>query len=320
MMLYRNGRLGGPGDNYKSKPLFLDQHRPFFERENTLKDIINSSFIITWLRDPIERTMSSYYHLHIKRSFRDWTLDNKKKLEDYEPPGDLDKVKYLKDFRNFQLAYIAPHDVLQHIHREDLPQPHLDTQDEFKHNKLAPRDRAIKNPESITPLVEKALNRYNFVGSTNRFEESCVLLALQLNLTFCDVLSMKAKDSNDSERMRDVKFLPHTPWANESNAVKEFAGSEAYEEMNAYDVALYKALNKHLDEAVAKVGAREISKAVDHFKSLVAQVNAACKPGPQKYCLNNDAACAYACVERVCVQAQSCSLMTVRDWMKAQAP
>jgi hypothetical protein len=105
---------------------------------------------------------------------------------------------------------------------------------------------------SAKQSVEAALNTFDFVGVTERFDESMLVLKHMLNLDYSDIVYKVSKDSNGGGvDDKNYKFVPHPPYEQESEAVHKAAN--AFMERTRDDVAMYKAANRALDAAIALI-------------------------------------------------------------------
>lgn len=129
--------------------------------------------------------------------------------------SDAKKVEHLKKCHNVQYAYIA--------------------NSQFY---------GQQKPHNVTAL-------YNFIGLNERFEESVLLLGLELNLTMCDLLYLNAKDSHNGGK-DDVGavFTPHPKLYEENSTIQAFVASDAFRQANTLDYALISAVNYQLDAKI----------------------------------------------------------------------
>ena len=165
---------------------------------------------------------------------------------------------------------------------------------------------------TVIPESVKALSSfYHFIGNTERFDESCFLLALQLNITMCDVLYLKAKDSHDDRKdSKNQLFVPHPGLANESITVQNYAKSEEFVGANQLDYALIQQVNILLDEKIHRLlGKDKYDIMYPVFAKYLKEATHTCYPKDNSNlslkdvteCYWNDNGCGYKCLDQFCV-------------------
>ena len=92
--------------------------------------------------------------------------------------------------------------------------------------------------------------KYAFIGITDRFEESMLVLAHLLGLNIEDMLYLKAKDSHSLKTdNKGYHYLPTVPVDEQSGAVREYLSGE-WKQQNYGDYKLYKIAIKVLKNPI----------------------------------------------------------------------
>ena len=91
------------------------------------------------------------------------------------------------------------------------------------------RDNYIIKYISTGESVSDILRKYDFIGITDRFEESMLVLAHRLGLDIEDVLYLKAKDSHRLKvDNKGFRFVPSVPVEEQSDSVQQYLKEKWY--------------------------------------------------------------------------------------------
>ena len=153
---------------------------------------------------------------------------------------------------------------------------------------------------------EELMNRYNFIGLVERYEESIVVLAHLLDVPITDVLSLKAKDSN-AVGMRDdhdTLFYPHGPLSSEPTEIILYTASAHFTSRNLRDISLYDLANRTLDDAIRSIPGFNLALA--RYKELQAraQVCSDIRANLRDWCYWSDQGCGYECLDTITTPSQ----------------
>jgi hypothetical protein len=169
----------------------------------------------------------------------------------------------------------------------------------------------------MNQYVEEILLGFDFIGITERMDESLVVLQLLLHLETGDMLYLSAKESGSWEYfplLRSCKYIMKyavTP------AMKDWFRSDEWYEYVRGDVLLYKAANKSLDRTIWKLGPDRVQRALLRFRwaQRLAEEQCAtttrypCTSGGERNtvndCLWQDMGCGYACLDQVAAQLKT---------------
>eukprot|EP00927_Polykrikos_kofoidii_P073393 TRINITY_DN69439_c0_g1_i1.p1 TRINITY_DN69439_c0_g1~~TRINITY_DN69439_c0_g1_i1.p1 ORF type:complete len:366 (+),score=27.55 TRINITY_DN69439_c0_g1_i1:140-1099(+) len=144
---------------------------------------------------------------------------------------------------------------------------------------------------------EDVFSSYNFIGVTERFDESLVLLGKYLNISMLDMLYLKSKDSSKVgtdlvERGR--RMYKHPPIDKEPDVVQRAAAF--LKDRRLLDVRLLELANERLDKAVNEYGPN-FNADLRSFVARLALVEEVCRPHFEEACLWNDNACGQDCID-----------------------
>lgn len=153
------------------------------------------------------------------------------------------------------------------------------------------------------------MQHYNFIGLTERIEESLVVLSMLLNLPLADVLSVSAKRSGGYDGMC-IKIHPSFV----SPGMKEHFASDAWTNLMRPEIALFEAVNRSLDLTIDSLGRPAVQARVIRYREAMAVVNEQCTSDTIKMpctrdgvrrtenetdCYFQDLACGMDCLDQV---------------------
>ena len=164
--------------------------------------------------------------------------------------------------------------------------------------------------------VEETLVRYDFIGITDRFAESMLVLAHQLGLDVDDghfgisrdILYVKSKDSHsDKTDNKGVRYIPSVPVRDQSAAVQSYLKGE-WREQNSKDYELWVMANEELDRRIANI--EGFTHRLEVYKSLLVNAQDLCGwwlPGEHD-CITRDEGCRQQCVNKVFTKFENTTL------------
>jgi len=195
------------------------KHGYFAEVGGALHQLLPHAFRLSMVRDPVDRCMSAFYHLFER---------NHAGVGAY---GDSEKIAVITGNCD------SLTDGLSHT-CANLACPG------FQLGYLAPYSGAS---------VNETFEQFDFLGVTDRYEESLVLLAKQLGRPLADVLYVKFKESGVSAECggQTVSEVDKPPLEEESEAVQQAARQLKSDD----DAELVAMANAALDEKIANYGA-----------------------------------------------------------------
>ena len=230
------------------------------------------SFLISLLRDPTKRSISSYFHFKVS--------------EKKEDPIDA----------NFQ-SYFMDHPVSRsNYYTKDLVMRPVNLTDEEPH-----------------AVVQEIIDSFDFIGITERMDESLVVMKMLLGLELADVLYMSAKTTGSFTTGPGdhpcIYLVPSFLTA----GMKAFFESDTWKEYMKYDILLYRAANKALDNTIDSLGREEFEKQLKEYRTLLAVAHETCAAetiyrcdpagnyggSKRSTCLLWDIGCGFQCLNRL---------------------
>lgn len=152
--------------------------------------------------------------------------------------------------------------------------------------------------------VNKILADYDFIGITERLDESLVVLQIILGLKTSDILYYSAK-GNGSWDDKGVYIQPSFV----SQGMKKFFASDTWRQLSKGDYLMYLAANASLDRTIDSLGRREFEEKLALFRYAKNLVKTNCtdiRPlfsaeGQAWYndCLLADAGCGNRCFDQL---------------------
>ena len=127
--------------------------------------------------------------------------------------------------------------------------------------------------------VEDILHSYDFIGVTERLDESLVVLAMVLDLQLDDLVYISSKQTGfaftgdgrgNFECVRlATKSYTHT--------MHTYLASEEWTGANQDDLLLYKAANTKLDSTISHLGKSKVLSSLHRFQNRLQEVQEACR-------------------------------------------
>ena len=165
-------------------------------------------------------------------------------------------------------------------------------------------------PQYYNPFViaNSIMKEYNFVGVTERMEESIVVLQLLLGLTTGDVLFLNSKGNGGFDD-KCVYIIPSyvSPTMN-----KYFETSTQWKNIAYIDTLLHKAANRSLDLTIDNViGRSKFQVALTKYQNAMNVVRTRCLPNVQFPCTSSgepieqpncfwgDSGCGTSCIDEI---------------------
>ena len=172
--------------------------------------------------------------------------------------------------------------------------------------------RAKFNPVNVANAI---LEEYDFIGITERMDESAVLIMMLLDLPMSDVLYLSAKgkggydDGGGSTRGRSCTYI----WPSfVSPGMQEFFDTnKEWQSMVKYDLALYNAANASMEMTINKLGRDQFERNLVKFRHAQTVAQERCLPTTifpcdsagrvrnDTDCLWNDSGCGATCLDSV---------------------
>ena len=243
---------------------------------NRIKD---KSFLWTVIRDPTKRMVSMFFHMIVSR-------------EKKEPTDE-----------QFQ-RYIL----------ENSPVFHTDYYFRTLYTK-SPYERSKIDPMMPITTANQILEEYDFIGITERMDESAVVLMMLLGLPMSDVLFLSAKGHGgyDDGGGRGAQHVCTYIWPSfVSPGMREFFDTNAeWQSMVKYDLEFYKAANASLDLTIDALGRDQFTSNLVKFRKAQVAAQEKCLPTTvfpcdlaghwheSTDCIWNDSGCGVKCLDEI---------------------
>lgn len=228
------------------------------------------SFLLTFLRDPVKRATSQFFHFAVSRNH-------------YQPNDENFKL-YLQ--RNISSNY--------YTRTLKLDSPHV-----YMNN-----HNATKLKEISFKTVQSILDGYDFVGVQEFMDESLVVLKMILGLDLTDILYVSSKSQGSFDDL--CSYIVPTFV---SPGMKEYFNSSVFQERFSVDQILYTAAVRSLHVTIHNsLGLAEFNQELQQYRRAKELVSSYCPPAPvcdaagrksgkNANCLQWDLGCGYKCVE-----------------------
>lgn len=226
------------------------------------------SFLWTMLREPTQRYVSDFFHFDVTRKAR--------------PIHTIPRAfqRYLRHgphSNHHSLNWLAVHG--------------------YQYGQSDP----LRTAQSI-------LDEYNFIGVSERFDESVVVLSMILGVPLRDALYLSSKQTGGYDALC-YKIQP----AHLSSPMQRFLNSTEWQTYIAPEVELWKAANASLDLTIERLGRNNVQQNLRVFQSVLKAVSETCTnvtkfpctaqgypiPENETDCLVLDMGCGLDCVDAV---------------------
>ena len=236
------------------------------------------SFLWSLIRDPTDRAISSFWHMHVGKRQTEPTYENFVSI--------LSSVEYY---------YIATHMIRK--------PPSTST----NNNSMTVFD------DEYRWVINDILQNYNFIGISERFDESMIVLNMLLpgSVPLGDMLYMSAKVHGGYDNLC-YYIQPN----NLTTEMQQYIKSDGWKERIRRDQIFYDIMNASLDKTIDVLGRSKIENTLVKFqqaqqivsKECLSQILSGCTSDGKKRisqetnCLFQDSACAYECIDRIATQ------------------
>jgi hypothetical protein len=177
--------------------------------------------------------------------------------------------------------------------------------------------KAVTPPEITTDTAPQIINRifddYNFIGITERMDETAVCLMMLLNIKMGTILYLNAKASGgyDDGGGKECAFIQPSRI---TRGMESYFSGATWQAMVQWDELLYKAANRSLDLTIDRLGRPDFEQNLARFRAARAVADEKCIPrqvfpctadghrNPKRDCLWKDSACGSSCLDQVAQQ------------------
>lgn len=263
------GMVPGAGSNKKRRPCRVRFDHGLASRLRYGDRDKSRSFLWTFVRDPTDRAISEFYHFAVSRE----------KVE----PTDVNFIEYLSDRR-------------KNGHLDDyyLQDMHVRGYD----------PKGVGHREAVREVMDE----YDFIGLTERMDESLVVLQMILGLGTGDVLYVPAKASGTFDELCHYIVPPYV-----SPGMKAYFSSERWTNRTRGDAMLHEAANRSLDFTIDGLGRIAFEAELSKHRRAMEMVRARCakravfpcspggirRRGNETNCYRWDMGCGYPCLDEI---------------------
>jgi hypothetical protein len=257
----------------------FDHGPTFFPGYTLFNDrISNASILWSVLRDPTKRAISQFFHMEVSR----------KKLE----PTDANLIRFLRQYHKSMM--------------QDYYYKALYTKAKFDRDKISP-----------IPTANQILRTYNFIGITERLDESLVVLMMLFRLKMADILylSAKTKGGYDDGGGRGGEHICTYIWPSfVTPGVDAFLHSKEWRDTIRYDMLLYQAVNQSLEMTIDTLGRSRFNDNLQKYQAAQKLAEERCLPTtvfpcdiggvyhPTTDCIWNDSGCGTTCLDTIATE------------------
>jgi hypothetical protein len=235
------------------------------------------SYLWTTIRHPTSRVLSLYYFFTVSRRKKQATETSFQYYINYNR----------KRFQDYYFGLLHPNGTFDRKH-SDMQQ-----------------------------YTNDIYQQYNFIGITERMDESAVVLMMLLNLSISDILYLNAKTQGGYDDASGGKgkctYIQPTVM---TSFIQDYFQSDEWQNRIMYDVAFYNAVNESLDNTINSLGRDEFQKNLQTFLHAKQIIKERCLPHAKfpcddhgKYhppsetdCIWNDSGCGTQCLDNVATE------------------
>ncbi len=238
----KHGLSGWETSNWvKKEPGIWANHGKRSLMEHRIARLNMPSFVVTWVRKPVTRCLSWFYHRRMTR--------DEGKLSDSR----------LRDF--------------------------VETQCYPVHNEIETKKKAS---------AQQTVNSYDFIGLTERFTESMLVIAYHFDLSIGDILFVRAKDSHELKIDKaGRKWVPNAGYA--SQTASSQAMLDKFNATSHMDNLIWTMANNKLDNAIKKLPCFRENLAL--YRLVLSMVSNQCPH--QDDCYWRDNGCGLTCMDAI---------------------
>jgi hypothetical protein len=246
----------------------------------------DSSLLWSFVRHPQKRDMSHIFHFKIGRN---------QLFAQNDSQAIIDVMK--TSLKGFQTRYLVP----DRRNRDSV------------YKEKWPRRSLRKHPEKLMLYLKQSLmENYDFLGLTERMEESLAVMVLLWGLELSDVIVLSSKRSGGYDAGGRHKRCTKIPKAVTTPAIEEYLSTE--HPIENVDYLLYHVANESLDLTIQSLGVEKVQKMVESIQELRKVVDENCQTdamfpcslegvyqpdAAKSSCYVQDAGCGHKCVDHV---------------------
>jgi len=251
----------------------------------------SQSFLLSLVRDPTKRVISEFFHFRVAINEVEPTDRN---FKNFLASPKL-QHKYINDLRVDR--YLDGDATNETLVSNFLESNGLETASEFRRvvRKGGERGRRLgrlrdefmefgTNNVNWTQVVQDILNGYDFIGVTERMDESLVAMQMLLNLTTKDILYTHSRSSGTFSNGPSGRPCIYIPRSFVTPVMKEYFESDEWKTAIQGDLLLYKAAQASLDRTIAALGEEKFRHNLEALRRGLKLAESHCKGRVRTLC------------------------------------
>ena len=231
-----------------------------------------NSFLFTFVREPTKRAVSDFFYTKVTQANQTVNLQNFK-------TGCCRSKQGLNGQAGFQLAYISTDSLLPEYTFVDVNLDDYTEMDDDKNVSVQNHTNEsysnsssmirIKHPEKLLRRINHVFDVYDFIGVSDRLNESLVALSFLLNLSITEIAYVSYRQSGSYLEVPNKKCVKIVP-AEVSPDVKEYLKTEEWAAVTAADKLLHRTAMEALDNTIENVIGRDLfEERLSEYKELI---------------------------------------------------
>lgn len=265
--------------------------------------IRDDSYLWTVIREPTARHVSFFWFWGVSANHKNTTDDAFQAFLWQQPP-------------DYYFNFLSPRfNVSKWRHFEKAKPPDAAAAAKTTSATRAPLNSTMTYSDQLDE-VSYLMGEYDFIGITERLDESLVVLGMLLHLPLSDLLYYSAKASDNfyidpETKNKCIVLLPSVV----SPGMEAFFRSDAWKHRIYSDALLYRAAQRSLDRTIEALGPEMVRERVERLRAAQRLVVERCRgtvrmecevegdpPNGAFDCLHHDMGCGMSCLDQVATE------------------
>lgn len=235
----------------------------------------DESFTWTVLREPTTRVISQFFHFEVTRL---GTSTNDGSFQHYL----WNEYQSRDALYQYYLHVLSTREYKYHVNVRDVPS-----------------------------AIQEILSEYDFIGISERMDETAVVLAMLLGLRLADVLYLNAKESGGYDDAQGGGKCQLIQRSFVSEGMRTYFAQPAWKRIIFADQLFYEAVNASFDLTIEYLGRERFEGQLARFRNALTVARETClrhewfpctshgERNRNKSCLWKDSGCGYECLDRI---------------------
>lgn len=248
--------------NRRGRCLEYSNHAPAHEFQGLLNRARNqnNSYLFTFVREPTKRAVSDFFYRKVTQDREEVNLENFQN-------GCCRSKQGLNGQAGYQLAYISTDEKL----------PEYTFWNDSDPNK-------VQNPKLLLRRINNVFDTYDFIGVSERLNESLVVLSFLLDLSITEIVYVSYRQSGSYLEInkRCIKIVE----SHVTSDIEDYVETEEWKAKTAGDKLLHETVMAALDNTIDNVIGREMFQArLKEYEALLKSM-AKCETVCSSSCTN----------------------------------